>query len=322
HRHWRYRGCAPVPAGEAEFPGQVFGDPALDVDAWHGADRGEVPEPQKERIARERAAVAVCGRCPVLAACRAWACSEDAEGRLREPVGIWGGMLALDRHRALIRRRAAAGRGVPVVVRDRLADIRSSPQKQALLAALARETDEELVAFRAGLDVRTANWQRSLLCGWLGLDMETATREELLGAARRTGVMPRGVRVRPDGAWPVVAAPTTDGARQRRLAPGMPVQLVLPVLALLVGVPAPAGGPVGSGVERRPGSPVSRPRPGPPSRPEGRSGTGPGRSRGRRGGLRVVRPPTDPLPLTLFPVAPAAAGVSSSTGPVVLEGVA
>jgi len=324
HRHWRYRGCAPVPAEVADFPGQALGDPALHVDAWHGADRGETPEPQRERLAREKAVLAVCARCPVLAECRAYACSETADGRLAEPLGIWGGMLALDRHRALIRRRAAAGPVVPV--RDRLAEVRSA-QKQALLAALAREVDEELVAWRAGLDLRTANWQRSLLCGLLGLDKETATRAELLAAARAAGVLPRGVRVRPDGRWPVAAAPTTDGVRQRRIAPGRPVQLVLPVLELVGLVPAAGTAPGAGGggaLSAGPAAPASADgaggagsrssRPGPPSRPAGRAAS-PGPGRGRRRALRLLRPPVEPLPLPLvFPPAPAAAGASSSLG--------
>lgn len=311
HRHYRYRGCAPVPADVADFPGQALGDPGLHIDAWHGADRGEgVPEPQRERIARERAAQAVCARCPVLAQCRAWATAEDEQGRLVEPVGIWGGMLALDRHRALIRRRSAA----PAPVVDRLAEART-PQKQALLAALAREVDEELVAWRAGLDVRTANWQRSLLCGLLGLDKETATRGELLDAARRAGVLPKGVRVRPDGVWPVAAAPTADGVRQRRIAPGVPVQLTLPVVAwlargrvLVAGVGSRAapyrgsrGGGGAAGGQGAPARPV-----GGSSRPAGAPGPGPGRG-GR--GLRLVRTPTAepltlPFPVPVLPVVP------------------
>ncbi|WP_033024176.1 hypothetical protein, partial [Streptomyces capuensis] len=85
-------------------------------------------------------------------------------------------------------------------------------QKQAVLRALAREVDEELVAFRAGMDVRTANWHRSLLCGLLGLDKETASREQLLTTAQRLGVLPVRARILPDGRWPVAAAPNGDGS--------------------------------------------------------------------------------------------------------------
>ncbi|MDX3232923.1 WhiB family transcriptional regulator [Streptomyces sp. ME19-01-6] len=224
HRHYRYRGCAPVPASVADFPGQALGDPQLHIDAWGTVDRpDDDPEPQKKRIARERTAIAVCEACPVLAACRVYANSETPDGHLAEPDGIWGGQRSLDRHRALIKRRQADTTRPPAAV---LAEARTD-QKQALLAALARETDEELVAYRAGMDVRTANWHRSLLCGLLGLDKDTASREELLGAARRFGVLPERVRIRPDGRWPIAAAPNGDGSRQRRIAPGMPQQIVI-----------------------------------------------------------------------------------------------
>lgn len=223
HRHYRYRGCAPSP--DPRFPGQALGDPALSIDAWLTPDRAEDEvEPQKVRIARERRAAEACGRCPVLAQCRVYANSETADGRLAEPDGIWGGQLPLDRHRTLIKRRTAAP--APVVVDD-VPEARTE-QKQAVLRALARETDEELVAYRAGMDVRTANWHRSLLCGLLGLDKDSATRMELLETARRLGLLPKGTRIRPDGKWPVVAAPSGDGVRQRRIAPGMPWQIVLP----------------------------------------------------------------------------------------------
>lgn len=230
HRHYRYRGCAPVPAEVADFPGQALGDPALHIDAWGTVDRPDGdPEPQKVRIARERTAVAVCGRCPVLTPCRVYANSETPAGQLTEPAGIWGGMLSLDRHRALIQRRQAASvtasaGGVP---ESALKEARTA-QKQAVLKALAREVDEELVAYRAGMDVRTANWHRAILCGLLGLDKDTASREQLLTTAQRLGVLPERVRIRPDGRWPVAAAPNGDGSRQRRIAPGMPIQVVLP----------------------------------------------------------------------------------------------
>lgn len=223
HRHYRYRGCAPAPAEVADFPGQSLGDPDLTIDAW-SATTEDGGEAQKARVTRERAALAVCSTCPVREACRTYALSETPDGKLAEPEGIWGGMLALDRHRALI--AARADQPADALAAQRLEDARTA-QKQALLAALARETDEEMVAYRAGMDVRTANWHRSLLCGLLGLDKETATREALLERAREVGVLPKGARIRPDGPWPVAAAPNTDGSRQRRIAPRRPVQLVL-----------------------------------------------------------------------------------------------
>lgn len=225
HRHYRYRGCASVPADVADFPGQALGDPALSIDAWGTVDRpDDDPEPQKTRIARERAAIAVCEACPVLAECRAYATSETPGGQLAEPDGIWGGVRSLDRHRALIRRRQADTARPPATA---LAEARTD-QKQAVLRALARDVDEELVAYRAGMDLRAANWHRSALCGLLGLDRDAASREQLLTRARDLGVLDERVKVRPDGRWPIAAAPNGDGSRQRRIAPGMPQQVVLP----------------------------------------------------------------------------------------------
>ncbi|MFD7867988.1 hypothetical protein [Streptomyces sp. NPDC059783] len=244
HRYYRYRGCAPDP----DRPGMATagGLDGVLLDVW-GPYTGDGAEPQRVRIGRERLAQAVCARCPVLALCRTYAHTTvvDGEGveHLVEPEGVLGGELALVRHRALIARRHAATTGTLTntatdtapaaatglgVVRD-LSEGRT-PQKRAVLNALARETDPELVAFRAGMDVRTSNWHRSALVTLLGLDREHATRDQLLAAAVEQGLLPRSTRIRPDGRWAYAAAPTTDGVRQRRIAPGRPVQLVLPGL--------------------------------------------------------------------------------------------
>lgn len=252
HRHYRYRGCAPDP----DEPGMATagGLAGVPLDAW-GPYTADGAEPQKTRIDRERLAQQVCGRCPVLAACRTYAnttaIDEDGVEHLVEPEGVMGGELALTRHRSLIARRHAATTGAlatpadsaapavtsvpgtvpgPAVppVRD-MAEGRTA-QKRAVLDALARYTDPELVAARAGMDVRTANWHRSALVTLLGLDKERATRDQLLAAAVDQGLLPPSTRIRPDGRWAYAAAPTTDGARQRRIAPGRPVQLVLPGL--------------------------------------------------------------------------------------------
>ncbi|MFF8422900.1 hypothetical protein [Streptomyces sp. NPDC015680] len=234
-RHYKYRGCAP----DENNPAVSAADPNVTLDAW-GPYTGDGAEPQKVRFDRERAARQICARCPVLSLCRIYAHTTvvDAEGveHLVEPEGVMGGELALTRHRALIARRHAATIGTTLaeeapaaaVVRD-LSEGRT-PQKRAVLEALARETDPELVAYRAGMDLRSANWHRSTLVTMLGLDKERATRDQLLAAAVDQGLLPRSTRIRPDGPWAYAAAPTTDGARQRRIAPGRPVQLVLPGL--------------------------------------------------------------------------------------------
>ncbi|MFI6653264.1 WhiB family transcriptional regulator [Streptomyces sp. NPDC050529] len=292
HRHYRYRGCAPDP--EQRGMASAGGMEKVPLDVW-GPYTDDGAEPQKTRLDRERLAKQVCARCPVLAACRTYAntTSVDADGveHLVEPEGVMGGELALTRHRALIARRHAATTGTlaaapgdtaaavpsagPAVppVRD-MAEGRTA-QKRAVLDALARETDPELVAARAGMDVRTANWHRSALVTLLGLDKERATRDQLLAAAVDQGLLPPSTRIRPDGRWAYAAAPTTDGARQRRIAPGRPVQLVLP------------------GLEHMPRTrrPLTR-----PGRPP--SGRGPARLLGQRTRLRhlaAVRTLTQPL---------------------------
>lgn len=232
HRHYAYRGCAP----DLDEPTRAQGDLGLSVDAWlpYTEDGGEAPS---VRIEREKAAAAVCTTCPVLAQCRAYGLAETPDGKLAEPEGVLGGMRSLERHRDLIERRKKA---TPVVALDagdpRLEEART-PQKQAVLAALARESDEELVAYRAGMDVRTANWHRAILTGLLGLDKETASRGELLARAAELGVLPKRARIRADGVHPVPAAPNTDGSRQRRIALRMTIQLVIPGLEHLPRVP-------------------------------------------------------------------------------------
>ncbi|MFF6903482.1 WhiB family transcriptional regulator [Streptomyces hydrogenans] len=231
HRHYAYRGCAPDP----DKPRYSAADDRLPLDAWGGSTvDGGIP--QLARNAWQRRAIAICERCPVLAACRTYANSELPEGGLAEPDGVQGGQTALDRHRALIDRRTATPTTAPspaptgtttLLSPERLAEARSAT-KLAILRALAVETDEELVAYRAGMDLRSANWQRSALCKIFGLDKETATRAELLAAAVAHRVLPARTRIVPDGPWPIAAAPTTDGVRQRRLAPGLPGQTVIP----------------------------------------------------------------------------------------------
>lgn len=230
HRFYRYRGCAPAP--DPDFPGQSLGNPALHIDAWLPvSDPGG--EPQPVHRAREAAAVAVCQGCPVRSACAAYALSETADGHLAEPHGVWGGLRSLQRHAQVVKRRHAAldNPGAPAVLPpvELLGDLTEArtPQKRALLVALAAETDEELVAYRAGMDLRLANFHRSHLTRMLGLDRRTATREQLLARAQAAGLLAPSTRIRADGRWPVAAAPNGDGSRQRRIGPGRPVQLVL-----------------------------------------------------------------------------------------------
>jgi hypothetical protein len=210
HPHFRYRGCAP----DVDEPGKAAGDPSLSLDAWHGEDR-DGSEPQRVREARQAAAVEVCLNCPVMVACDAYASSVVVEGgkaRLAEPEGIWGGRLALERHRAFIRRRHEVAAQAPV------RQMRT-PQKLRVLEALAVHADAEAVAVAAGVDVRTANWQRSRLVTQLNLDKGTATRTELLRAAVDQGLLDGSVVVADDGTVPAVPPPTPSSGSSRSVEP-------------------------------------------------------------------------------------------------------
>jgi hypothetical protein len=207
HPHFKYRGCAP----DADAPLRMAGDPSLHVGAHHAPDAWN-PEGQKERRAREERAIEVCLSCPVMVACDRYASSVGADGKLAEPDGVWGGRRALERHKALIKARhavaAAPGRRF------------ETPQKQAVLKALAQCWDPFEVARRAGVDVRTANWQRSSLVRLLGLPKD-ASRMRALAVARERGLLKGVDLVVDDGTVLAVPPPT------RVSAPAEPMQLVL-----------------------------------------------------------------------------------------------
>jgi len=194
HRHYRYRGCAPDP----DQPTQAAGDLELSVHAWEAPDL-DGGEDQALRHARERAAKAVCAGCPVVAECLAYGVSTDTDGRLAVPYGILGGATMLERHRMFISTRQAAADD---------ARLRTA-QKLAVLAALAAHTDPQMVAEAAGVDVRTANWQRSAVTTLLGLDKATATRAEMLAAAAERGLLD-GVTVVDGEQVPAVPPPGTS----------------------------------------------------------------------------------------------------------------
>ncbi|MFJ3043571.1 WhiB family transcriptional regulator [Streptomyces tendae] len=186
---------------------------SLSLDAWHGDDR-DGSEPQREREARQAAAVEVCVGCPVMVQCDAYASSvvvEDGKARLAEPAGIWGGRLALERHRAFIKRRHEVASAAPVRAVK-------TPQRLRVLEALAVHADAEAVAEAAGVDVRTANWQRSRLVTQLNLDKESATRRELLAAAVERGLLDAGVVVGDDGLVPAVPPPPPRPTQATQLA--------------------------------------------------------------------------------------------------------
>jgi len=204
HRFFAYRGCAP----DADDPRRAAGNPALSLDAWHGEDR-DGAEPQKERRAREEAAKDVCMGCAVWVECDAYANSVRADGRLAEPEGIRAGRTALERHKALIRRRVASA----VAPSSRF----ETAQKRAVVQALAECWDPFEVAAAASrllegwgeapVDVRTANWQRSSLVRLLGLPKD-CTRMQALEAARGRGLLDGVSVVADDGSVPAIPPPT------------------------------------------------------------------------------------------------------------------
>ncbi|MCX5000949.1 WhiB family transcriptional regulator [Streptomyces longwoodensis] len=217
HRHFRYRGCAP----DADDPQRMAGNPDLPVGAHHGPD-AFVAEGQRERLAREAAAVEVCLSCPVMVACDAYASSvvtgADGVARLAQPDGVWGGRRALERHRVFI-----AARHAVVAAPDRRFE---TAQKRAVLRALAGVWDPYEVAAAAGVDVRTANWQRSSLVRLLGLPKDVS-RMRALAAARERGLLEGVVVVADDGSVPAVPPPTRlAGPTQLILfePPGSPVE--------------------------------------------------------------------------------------------------
>jgi hypothetical protein len=237
HPHYRYRGCAP----DVDDPTRAAGDLDLSVDAW--LPGGEVPESPRAQAARVKAAKAVCGACPVLALCRTWAGQVGDDGRLAEREGIAGGLTALERHREFIASRPhglAPAEPVPVEQFE-------TPQKQAILHTLAAHAEPELVAAAAGMDARTASWQRSKLASMLGLDRRSATRMELLAEAGRRGLLV-GVEVVPDdGAVLAVPRPVRPSRRSPAsastpVAPAVEEQPVPTVAELeaMAAVPPPA----------------------------------------------------------------------------------
>lgn len=179
HPYYAYRGCAP----DTDDPALAAGNLELSVQAWQAPDR-DGGEEQDERVAREAAAKAVCSRCPVLAQCRAFGASVVVDGdvaKLAEQFAILGGMTALERHKAFIKTRHE----VAVPAPDRKL---RTPQKLAVLRALAQFTDPDQVAAAAGMDVARANWQRTRIATLLNLPVG-ASRADLLAEAGRRGLL-------------------------------------------------------------------------------------------------------------------------------------
>lgn len=211
HPHYKYRGCAPDP----DDPRLAAGDNSLSVDAWQAPDV-DGGEDQEERAARVEAAKAVCGRCPVLAACAVFGAAVTAEGKLAERHAILGGLTAVERTKALVQERQVQ----PLVVEPAPDEQLRTEQKLAVLRALAVHEALEDVARAAGLDARTAAWQRARITTQLGLE-KTASRAEVLEAAVSRGLLRADEVAVPA---PVVVPGGRRGARGRRVA-SVPGQL-------------------------------------------------------------------------------------------------
>lgn len=182
HPRYRYRGCAP----DVDDPKAAAGNLEVPVTAWEAPDV-DGGEAQADRVRREAAAIEVCVECPVMVQCAAFGASLNASGRLAVPHGVLGGMTALERHKAFVRERQTA----PAVV-EPAPDVQlKTEQKLAVLRALAVHEAPEAVAAAAGVDVRTAQWQRSRLTTQLGLP-KTATRVQVLEAAVARGLLDAG----------------------------------------------------------------------------------------------------------------------------------
>ena len=207
--YFKYRGCAP----DVDDPTRAAGNTALPRNAWVTEDR-DGGEPQKEREAREAAAIEVCLNCPVMVLCDQYATSARPDGRLAEQRWIWGGRTAKDR------RDLFEAREKPAVVVRKLAETMPNsrfltPQKMAVLRALAMCWDPFQVAAAAGVSLRSANWHRSKMVTDLGLP-KTASRERMLAVAVERGLVDASLVVPDGGAVPAVPPPTktTAGARQ------------------------------------------------------------------------------------------------------------
>jgi hypothetical protein len=241
HPRFKYRGCAP----DVDDPTRAAGDLSLPRNAWITDDR-DGAEPQRERKAREAAAIEVCLGCPVMVLCDAYASSVRPDGRLAEPRWVWGGRTALERHRRFIGQRHEATVGQYLGQAEESCGVPQGPapgpvpvpgaasvpgpepvehlqtkQKQAVLQALAAHSDPGEVARVAGVDWRTASWQRSRLVTQFGLDKSRATRVELLRAAVRRGLLDAGVVVEDDGSVPAVppSPPRVRGRAARNASP-------------------------------------------------------------------------------------------------------
>lgn len=165
-----YRACAPDP----DNPTVTAINPGVPIGVWLACDG----ESQITRPAREQQAIALCQACPILAECRTYALAHET-GRNHQDV--WGGQTP--QQRVDEARRHQAGQ------QDTAAGPVDGPSQLDLrvLRALAAHRAPAAVARAAGLTLARTNWHRSKLVTYYRLDPATATRGQLLHAARRAG---------------------------------------------------------------------------------------------------------------------------------------
>lgn len=215
HRWWPYRACAESP----DVPGVSAADETVPLTAWLNSDT----ETQDERHRREYAALRLCAGCPIRQECLTYALAH-------EPQNIWGGMTAYQRRELLLdRRRAAVPAATPRRIPVTNLDLR-------VLRALAQHRSQRAVARSAGMTVTRANWHRSRIVTFLGLDPRVVTRGGLLRAAHSAGLIPAGAPWVDDGRRIIAALPS----RQDQVVRARGVQLALPGMERLR-----AGRPVG-----------------------------------------------------------------------------
>jgi WhiB family redox-sensing transcriptional regulator len=232
HRFYTYRGCAP----HWDNPKVIAANETLELSAFHGPDGGET---QKERIAREAAALAVCGSCPLTEACREYAIGDGPS--LREPRGIWGATTAHNRRTILAERLAALQQTTPEPLP--LVRLRTR-QKQGVLAALAAHEDLAKQCAEAGLDARTVLWQISRLATLLRLPPGDRDRTHILAAAAAAGVLPDTAPA--PAAAPEVALEHQAVPKQQTVRPSRPpIRLLSPLRCEIPGQLALDLGPAG-----------------------------------------------------------------------------
>lgn len=218
HPWWTYRACAPADGD----PATARGDRRTPVAVWLTPDR----ETQKDRHTREPQATALCRRCPLQAQCLAYALGDDTGPY--EPWDVWGGMTAHQRGQLLKDRKRQtappANTGRPAHAAAAAGD-GASARDRAVLCALAAHRTPHAVARACRLPVARANWHRAKLVTLLRLDPDTATRTQLLYAARRAGLLDPATPILSDrgvtAAVPSRQAAVTRSRGTQLLLPGM-----------------------------------------------------------------------------------------------------